>query len=139
MTRHEDLLAIRKIERQYETTAERWELEDWICQQLFDLYHGEVDEGPIIFRFGEAVIMFAPSLNLFNVTRIYMENVIESSISISMFLEENYGIKQFAEAKPSVQFSDTDFELMAIQITEEILSWYENMTLVYSASQKGIL
>lgn len=139
MCKLQDLAVIKKIEQEYSSSAERWELEDWMAQQLFDEYKTFEKNEQQMFRFGDAVILYLPRSSTFNVTRIYDQNVLEHAVPVQEYLYRYYGINRVCDVKTDLKFSESDFELMAMQLADDIVSWYENITLVLQAASKGIL
>jgi len=139
MSKFQDIAEIKRIEAEYSSSAERWELEDWMSQQLFDHYRKDAELNEEMFRFGDAVVMYLPKSLTFNITRILDRNVLEHSVSLQQYLYSHYGIQHVCEIKTDLKFSESDFELMAMQLAEDIVGWYENITLVLQAASKGIL
>jgi hypothetical protein len=129
--RHADAKVVRKIEAEYSPATEKFELEDWLAQQLFDTYHNLYEGSPEIFRFREAVLLYAPQTELINATRLIESDVTEHCILLSGFLYKNYGVKKLnhkADVEMQLMLTEHDFELMAIQITDEIIAWYETVS-----------
>jgi len=128
----EELAEIRRIEELHTACGERWELEDWIAQQLYDHYKGDLHYYFSGFRFWDAVLIYQSCRSQFSITRIVGDSVIDRTFPVSQFLHTNYGIEELTEVNAELAFSESDFELMAMQMTEEIVSWYDNMTMVLS-------
>lgn len=133
MDRRTEAAAIRKLEAEYSPATERFELEDWLAQQLFDTYHNVNEENSELFKFRESVIVYVPSTELINATRLIDNNVTEHCILLSEFLYKNYGVKKLgnkADIEMQLMLSEADFELMSLQITNKLIVWYENMSLM---------
>jgi hypothetical protein len=131
MDRHTDAKVVRRIEAEYSPATEKFELEDWLAQQLFDTYHNLYEGKPELFRFREAVLLYAPQTELINATRLIENDVTEHCILLSGFLYKNYGVKKLndkADVEMQLMLSEHDFELMAVQITDEISAWYETVS-----------
>jgi hypothetical protein len=126
-----DAKVVRRIEAEYSPATEKFELEDWLAQQLFDTYHNLYENEPEIFRFREAVLLYAPQTELINATRLIESDVTEHCILLSGFLYKNYGVKKLnhkADVEMQLMLTEHDFELMAIQITDELTAWYETVS-----------
>jgi hypothetical protein len=135
VSRQTEAAAIRRLEAEYSPATERFELEDWISQQLFETYHGICEGESMTFRFREAVLIYVSSPELINVTRIINKTVTEHCVLLSKFFQKNYGVKKLAnkaDIEMALMLTEWDFELMAMQITEDLMSWYDNMSLVQS-------
>lgn len=133
MTRREEAAAIKRLEAEYCPATERFELEDWVAQQLFDTYHSIHDDEPCFFKFREAVLIYFPTSEIINATRLIDKNVTEHCTLLSAFLYKNYGVRRLgnkAEVEMELMLSEYDFELMAMQIVEDLIAWYDNMSLV---------
>lgn len=133
MDRRAEAAAIRRLEAEYSPATERFELEDWLAQQLFETYHDVHEGSPELFKFRESVILYVPTTELINATRLVKSSVTEHCVLLSGFLHRNYGVKKLsnkADIEKQLKLSEYDFELMALQITEDLLMWYENMSLV---------
>ncbi len=131
MDRHTDAKVVRRIEAEYSPATEKFELEDWLAQQLFDTYHNLYEGDTELFRFREAVLLYAPRTELINATRLIESDVTEHCILLSGFLYKNYGVKKLnhkADVEMQLMLTEHDFELMAIQITDEIIAWYETVS-----------
>ena len=131
MARCTDAKVVRRIEAEYSPATEKFELEDWLAQQLFDTYHNLYENEPEIFRFREAVLLYAPQTELINATRLIENDVTEHCILLSGFLYKNYGVKKLnhkADVEMQLMLVEHDFELMAIQITDELTAWYETVS-----------
>jgi len=129
--RHTDAKVVRRIEAEYSPATEKFELEDWLAQQLFDTYHNLYGGESEIFRFREAVLLYAPQTELINATRLVESDVTEHCILLSSFLYKNYGVKRLdhkADVEMHLMLTEHDFELMAIQITDELIAWYETVS-----------
>jgi hypothetical protein len=142
MSRQSEAAAIRRLESEYSPATEIVELEDWIAQQLFDTYHNLQEGEPELFRFREAVLFYIPKSELINVTRLINKDVTEHCVILSGFFYKNYGVKKLgnkAEVEMQLMLTEHDFELMSLQIADDILAWYENvssMTAVLIRHQK---
>ena len=142
MNRHTDAKVVRRIEAEYSPATEKFELEDWLAQQLFDTYHNLYEGVPELFRFREAALFYVPQTELINATRMIENDVTEHCILLSGFLYKNYGVKRLnhkADVEMQLMLTEHDFELMAIQITDDIIAWYEtvsSMKEVMSMKQK---
>jgi hypothetical protein len=131
MDRQTDARIVRRIEADYSPATEKYELEDWLAQQLFDTYHNLYEGESELFRFREAVLVYAPQTELINSTRLIENNVTEHCILLSGFLYKNYGVKKLnhkADVEMQLMLMEHDFELMAVQITDEIIAWYETVS-----------
>jgi len=131
LDRHTDAKVVRRIEAEYSPATEKFELEDWLAQQLYDTYHNLYENEPEIFRFREAVLLYAPQTELINATRLVENDVTEHCILLSGFLYKNYGVKKLnhkADVEMQLMLVEHDFELMAIQITDELTAWYETVS-----------
>ncbi len=132
MNRQAEAAAIKRLEAEYSPATERFELEDWVAQQLFDTYHNLTENQSALFRFREAVIIYVPTTELFNITRLVDKNITEHCILLSNFLHKNYGVRKLsnkAEVEMALMLSEHDFELMSMQIVTDMLHWYDLMTL----------
>lgn len=140
MNRRAEAAAIRRLEAEYCPSTERFELEDWLAGQLFDTYHNLLREGePNLFRFHEAVILYVRDSELINVTRVIDKDVVERCLLLSDFLKKNYGVKKLgdrADVEMELMLSEYDFDLMAMQIVDDLMEWYEQMDLVNSVLKK---
>jgi hypothetical protein len=118
--------SIRHLETKYGGNTTRFELEEWLRDQLLDTYlevneHDELDNN---FKFEDIVIVFLPQQQLINLTRLDDEGkALECSISIKSFMLENYGISSLKDARTSIELTTFDFELIAMQITDSISEW----------------
>lgn len=133
MNKRAEAAAVRRLEAEYCPSTERFELEDWLANQLFETYHNVHEGGPELFKFREAVILYIPSTEIINATRLLGSNVTEHCVLLSSFLYKNYGVKKLsnkADIEMQLMLSEFDFELMALQITNDLVAWYENMSLV---------
>lgn len=143
MNRQAEAAAIRRLEAEYTPATERFELEDWIAEQLFDTYH-DVHEGyPALFRFREAVFLYVPTTELINVTMLVGKDVIERCVLLSQFLQQNYGVSKLgnkAGIEMALMLSEHDFELMAMQIVEDLVTWYDKVSCVKDVlDRRGLL
>jgi hypothetical protein len=132
VNRQAEAAAIKRLEAEYSPATERFELEDWVAQQLFDTYHNLTESQSALFRFREAVIIYVPTTELFNITRLVDKNITEHCILLSSFLHKNYGVRKLsnkAEVEMALMLSEHDFELMSMQIVTDMLHWYDLMTL----------
>jgi hypothetical protein len=133
MDRHADVRTVKRIEAEYSPATEKFELEDWLAQQLFETYHNINEDIPELFRFRDAVLLYAPETELINATMLVGNNVTEHCVLLSSFLYKNYGVKKLAnkaDVEMALMLSEHDFELMALQITDDLIAWYQNMHLV---------
>lgn len=133
MDRRSEAASIRRLEAEYCPATEQFELEDWLAQQLFETYHNIHEGTPELFKFREAVLLYVPTTELINATRVIGQDVTEHCILLSSFLYKNYGVKKLgnnAEIEMQLMLSEYDFELMAMQITSDLTAWYETMSLV---------
>lgn len=134
MNRRIEAAAIRKLEAEYCPSTERFELEDWLAGQLFDTYHNIHRIGyPNLLVFRKMVIVYVEETELLNITTIIGKDVVEHCILLSNFLKKNYGVDKLgnrAEVEMELMLSEYDFELMAVQIVDELMEWYERMDLV---------
>lgn len=133
MDRRSEAASIRRLEAEYCPATEQFELEDWLAQQLFETYHNIHEGTPELFKFREAVLLYVPTTELINATRVIGQDVMEHCILLSSFLYKNYGVKKLgnnAEIEMQLMLSEYDFELMAMQITSDLTAWYETMSLV---------
>lgn len=134
MDRRIEAAAIRRLEAEYCPSTERFELEDWLAGQLFDTYHNLIPQGESsLFRFRNAAIVYVEETELLNVTRVIDKKVVEHCILLHNFLKKNYGVNKLgnrAEVEMELMLSEYDFELMAMQIVNELMEWYERMDLV---------
>jgi|DEB0MinimDraft_3_1074331.scaffolds.fasta_scaffold07684_3 hypothetical protein len=143
MNRQAEAAAIRRLEAEYTPATERFELEDWIAGQLFDTYH-DIHEGhSILFRFREAVLLYVPTTELINVTVLVGKNVVEHCVLLSQFLQKNYGVSRLgnkADIEMALMLSEHDFELMAMQIVEDLVTWYDKVSCVKDVlARRGLL
>lgn len=132
MNRQAEAAAIKRLEAEYSPATERFELEDWVAQQLFDTYHNLTESRSALFKFREAVIIYVPTTELFNITRLVDKDITEHCILLSNFLHKNYGVRKLsnkAEVEMALMLSEHDFELMSMQIVTDMLHWYDLMTL----------
>ena len=133
MNKRAEAAAVRRLEAEYCPSTESFELDEWLANQLFETYHNIHEGSPELFKFREAVILYIPSTEIINATRLLGSNVTEHCVLLSSFLYKNYGVKKLsnkADIEMQLMLSECDFELMALQITNDLLAWYENMSLV---------
>ena len=133
MNKHADAKVIKRIEAEYSPATEKFELEDWLAQQLFDTYHNTCEYESHLFRFRDSVLLYAPQTELINATMLIGKDITEHCILLSTFLYNNYGVRKLsnkADIEMQLMLSECDFELMAMQITDDLLTWYSNMHLV---------
>lgn len=131
MDRQTDAKVVRRIEAKYSPATEKFELEDWLAQQLYDTYHNLYESESELFRFREAALLYVPQTELINTTRLTDNDITEHCILLSGFLYKNYGVKKLnnkADVEMQLMLTEYDFELMAIQITDEISAWYETVS-----------
>ena len=68
---------------------------------------------------------------MFNVIKLTENSeLIECTIPLRNFIEENYGVENLTIEDCGVRFASCDFELMAIQLTEMIVDWCAHVELV---------
>jgi hypothetical protein len=142
MNRHADARVVRKIEAEYSPATEKFELEDWLAEQLFTTYHNICEDEPQLFRYRDAVLLYAPETELINATMLVGKDITEHCILLSSFLYKNYGVKKLgnkADIEMQLMLSEYDFELMAMQITDDLIAWYDNMRLVKEVLEKTAL
>ncbi len=134
MNKQVEAAAIKKLEAEYCPSTERFDLEDWLAGQLFDTYHSLLRIGQSnLFRFRRAAVVYVEETELLNVTMIIGKDVVEKCILLSNFMKKNYGVNKLgnrADVEMELMLSEYDFELMAVQIVDELMEWYENMDLV---------
>lgn len=133
MDRHVDARTVRRIEAEYCPATEKFELEDWLAQQLFETYHNLTGGEPELFKFRDAVLVYMPETELINATMLVEDSVTEHCILLSGFLYKNYGVRKLsnkADVEMHLMLSEHDFELMSLQITDDLIAWYENMHLI---------
>lgn len=141
MDRRLEAAAIRRLEAEYSPATERFELDDWIAQQLFETYHNIHDSETSLFKFKEAVFVYIPTTELISATRLIDKNITEHSTLLSGFLYRNYGVKKLgnnADIEMSLMLSEYDFELMAMQLSEDLLTWYDNVSLIKEVLSKSL-
>jgi hypothetical protein len=139
MNMRAEAAAVRRLEAEYCPSTERFELEDWLAQQLFDTYHNVHEGVPELFKFREAAILYVPSTELINATRLIGSDITEHCLLLSVFLFKNYGVKKLtnkADIEMQLMLSEYDFELMSVQIANDLVAWYENMSLVKDVLSK---
>lgn len=140
MNRQEDIKTVKRIEAEYSPATEKFELEDWLAQQLADTYHGVSDSESQLFRFRESVLLYAPETELINATILVGGHVSEHCILLSSFLYSNYGVKKLStsdKSKRQLLLATHDFELMSMQITDDLIAWYETMSLAKSVLDRS--
>jgi hypothetical protein len=133
MNRHADARAVKRIEAEYSPATEKFELEDWLAQQLYDTYHNLGEDEPQLFRYRDAVLLYMQKTELINATMLIGKDVTEHCVLLSSFLYKNYGVKRLAnkaDVEMHLMLSEYDFELMSMQITDDLIAWYQNMHLV---------
>jgi len=134
MNKRAEVAVIRRLEAEYCPFTERFELEDWLASKLYDTYHNLLhDEDPDLFRFREAAILYVKENELINITRLVDKKVVEHCVLLSNFLKKNYGVKRLgnrADVEMELMLSESDFELMAMQIVDDLMEWYETMDVV---------
>ena len=133
MTRHLEAAAIRRLEAEYSPATEKFELDNWVAEQLYDTYHNLHNDKTSLFKFKEAVLIYVPTTELINVTRFIDKDVTEHCTLLSEFLYKNYGVKKLgnkADIEMALMLSELDFKLIALQISKDLITWYDNMTLV---------
>ena len=139
MTRQSEPAAIRRLESEYSSTTELFELEEWVAQQLYNTYHNMHDGESELFRFREAVLLYVPTTELINATRLVYKDVTEHCVILSGFIYKNYGVKKLgnrAGVEMQLMLSEHDFDLMAIQIASDLIAWYDNVSLMLSVSAR---
>jgi len=133
VSKQSEAAAIRRLEAEYSPRNERFELEDWIAEQLFNTYNDIEETESILFRFREAVFIYVRSNEIFNATRLVNNKAVDYSILLSGFLHRNYGVSKLANNKDiekSLILTELDFELMSMQIVDDFIYWYEEVSLV---------
>lgn len=134
MNKRAEVAVIRRLEAEYCPFTERFELEDWLASKLYDTYHNLLHEKyPDLFRFREAAILYVKENELINITRLVDKKVVEYCVLLSNFLKNNYGVKRLgnrADVEMELMLSESDFELMAMQIVDDLMEWYETIDLV---------
>lgn len=129
MNKQADAATIRRIECEYSPVFERHELEDWIAQELYDVYH-KLSFEPYTLRFRQAFMIFFPERGIINATRLVEENVTEHSVLLSSFLYKNYGVLTLNDSSiidMALMLCESDFEFIASQVADELLCWYDNI------------
>ena len=142
MDRQTDAKIVRRIEAEYSPATEKFELEDWLAQQLYGTYHNLHEGEHELFKFRDAVLMYFPETELVNATMLVGNNVTEHCVLLSGFLYKNYGIRKLtnkADIEMQLMLSEHDFELMSLQITNDLIAWYENMRLVKEVTEMMVL
>jgi hypothetical protein len=137
MTRHSEAAVIRRLEDEYSPATKKFELDDWVAQQLYDTYHNLHNDKTTLFKFKEAVLIYVPTSELINVTRFIDKDVTEHCILLSEFLYKNYGVKKLgnkADIEMTLMLSGLDFKIIAVQISKDLITWYDSMTLVKDVS-----
>jgi len=119
------------------------DLEDWILHQLSQLYHDPDsfiradNDKDSMFKLGESVILFVPSLQLFNITTASSEECVqEYGIHLSSFLEAQYGISDLRETPAALCFSHVDLQQMAAELTEEIQDGITGASVALTEQQR---
>jgi hypothetical protein len=139
MSRQSEAAAIRRLESEYSPATEFYELEEWLGHQLYDTYHNLHGGEPELFRFREAVLLYVPTTELINATRLVYKDVTEHCVILSGFLYKNYGIRNLgnrADVEMQLMLSEHDFDLMALQIASDLIAWYDNVSLMLSVSAR---
>lgn len=125
---------IRRLETRYAPITTHGELDEWLAAQLLKSYHDIHDQEPAVFRFREAVILYVPDSELINATRLVGKNITEHCLLVERFMYNNYGIRRlnYKGAGAPIQLVADDFELMGMQLANELIAWYQNTSLASS-------
>lgn len=140
MSKQSEAAVIRRLEAEYSPCNERFELEDWIAEQLFNTYNDIEDAESVLFRFREAVFIFVRSNEIFNATRLVGGKAVDYSILLSGFLNRNYGVSKLAnntDIEKTLILTEFDFELMSMQIVDDFIFWYEEVSLVKQVLERA--
>jgi len=118
--------SIRSLEAKYRGNATRFDLEEWLRDQLLDTYLEINDRDSLdnTFKFESIYVVFLAKQQLINLTRLDDEGkALECCISLQSFMLENYGVSCLDEARTSIELTSVDFELIAMQIADSISEW----------------
>ena len=121
--------AINKLLAEYTPTTCRFEFEDWVLDLLRKIktQHEQLERTGATFKYRDIYVTFIPINNLFNATVVNQKGKLdEYTLCLRKFLEMNYGVASLTEANKILNISDCDLELMAMQITDTIVSLGEH-------------
>lgn len=122
---------IRHLEARYAPVTTHGELDDWLAAQIMKSYHNLHNEEPVVFRFREAVILYIPESELINATRLVGKDITEHCLLVERFMYNNYGIRRlnYRGVGCPIQLALEDFELIGMQLANELIAWYQNISL----------
>lgn len=139
MNRFKDLADINKILLEYCPKKTKYDLEQWLRSILLYIY-AEVkskDTKLISFKYNETSIIFNSKFNVFNLLKIDSNNqVLECSITLSSFFKENYGLSTLKAINELLFLTGDDFDLMSIQLAQNINDWEKNGTSLSNDKSK---
>lgn len=139
MSRFKDLADINKILFDYCPEKTKYDLEQWVRLVLLRAY---ADVKPqnielINFKYNETNIVFNAEFNAFNLLKVDSNNnILECSLLLSSFLEENYGLPTLKAIDEVLLLTGDDFDLMSIQLAQHINDWEENAVLLSEDESK---
>ncbi len=139
MIQSEDVLSIKNLLQEYAPQTMRYELEEWVATKLFDTYHDNEDPHNDSIRFNDTVIKYLPGKGYFNIIKPIEDSITEFSLSVNMMLSTYYGADSLKTARKSLSLMEADFELLAMQLTDEFFNFESNINLVARAQAKGLL
>jgi len=123
---------VSRILNEYNPHTTKFELESWVQDQLewcyADLSCPSLETS---IKYQGVHIKFLRESYMFNVIKLTENSeLIECTIPLRNFIEENYGVENLTIEDCGVRFASCDFELMAIQLTEMIVDWCAHVELV---------
>lgn len=123
---------ISRILSEYNPYTTRFELENWVQDQL-EWCYADLDCSSVEtnIKYQGVYIKFLRESKLFNLTKLTNDSeLLECSIPLKNFLIENYGVESWVEKDCGLRFASCDFELMSMQLTEIIIDWCAHVELV---------
>jgi len=137
MGRTEIVNEINRVLSEYCSVNSSYDLESWL-KQLFECLYADKKLGEnfeATFRFKDTFIVFVESLQCLNLTQVVNEtDVLEVTIHLSELIGRWYGLKKsLNELKEVIRLYGSDFDLLAIQVTQLIEEWNSDASLFSSA------
>lgn len=127
---------INRVIAEYCSVNSNLDLELWIKKLLISLYKNEEykDELEHTFRYRDTFLVYVKNLNCLNLTKVQGDSsVYEVTLHLSEFFEKWYGLKKsLNEIRELIRLTESDFELLAIQITQVIEEWNEDAEFMES-------
>jgi hypothetical protein len=129
---------ISRILTEYSPFTTRFELENWVQDQLEWCFDGlacpSVEHN---IKYQGAYIKFLRDTRLFNLTKLTDNSeLLECSLPLRNFLIENYGVDTWEEEDSGLRFASCDFELMAMQLTEIMIDWCAHVEFINTVESR---